>query len=253
MAKRKPLIDSEFPWAVTLRDWNWRHSYTGSVSEWRDLLQRANQCDPEAEWEVADRYADGCKDQNGRRVVKRSRTKAVMWFRRAAEHGSSAAQNTLGVILGNGDGIRKDIDQALSWLRRAFRSGDSCASQNIAITYRQIGDLRSAVRWLRKSADAGDGDALVQLGIHYCWGKGVRKNPKVAIRCFRAAKNSKNICEAGKDDAFFFLGIAYSEGKGVTASIKNARKFFERANIDNDHRPAKEMLRRLSASITQTL
>ena len=245
MAESKPLIDPESPWKVTLRDWNWPYSYTGSASEWQDLLARAKRGNPEAEWEVADRYADGSKDQTGKVVVKRSRTKAAMWFRRAAKHGSVAAQNALGVLLGDGDWVKKDIDEALTWLRRAFSSGDSCASQNIAITYRQVGELRGAVRWFQRSADAGDGDALVQLGIHYYWGKGVRRNPKEAIRCFRAATRSNRICEAGKDDAFFFLGIAYSEGKGVTASIKNARKFFERANIDNDHRPAKEMLRRL--------
>jgi TPR repeat protein len=163
-------------------------------------------------------------------------------FRRAAEHGLSAAQNTLGVVLSNGDGVGKNVDEALSWLRKAFRAGDTCAGQNIAITYREIGDLRTAVKWFRKSADAGDGDALIQLGIHYYWGKGVRKNPKAAIRCFRMASKAKFISEGGRDDAFFLLGVAYSEGEGVRTSIPNARRLFKRANVDNDHPAARRML-----------
>lgn len=243
------VIDSESPWRVTLnRDWNWPlYTYKMSASEWRALLARAKQGDPEAEWEVADRYGDGCKNHSGKILVKRSRKKAAQWFRRAAEHGLGPAQNTLGVLLSNGDGVRKDVDEALSWLRRAFRAGDACAAQNIAITYRQIGDLRTAVRWFRKSADAGDGDALIQLGIHYYWGKGVRKNPKAAVRCFRIATKAKHISEGGRDDAFFLLGVAYSEGEGVKTSIASARRLFERANVDNDHPAAHKMLLRLEA------
>jgi len=241
------VIDSESPWKVTLlRDWNWPlYTYKMSASEWRALLGRAKQSDPEAEWEVADRYGDGCKNHSGKILVKRSRKKAAQWFRRAAEHGLGPAQNTLGVLLSNGDGVKKDIGEALSWMRKAFHAGDTCAAQNIAITYRQIGDLRTAVKWFRKSADAGDGDALVQLGIHYYWGKGVRKNPKAAVRYFRVATKAKYISEVGRDDAFFLLGVAYFEGKGVRASVRNAKKLFERANIDNDNPAASKALRQL--------
>lgn len=249
MAKRQSLIDSESPWKVTLRDWNYRlYTYKMSASEWRTLLARAKQSDPEAEWEVADRCGDGCKNHSGKILVKRSRKKAAQWLWRAAQHGLSAAQNNLGVILSNGDGVRKDIDDALWWMRKAFHTGDTCAAQNIALTYRQVGDLRAAVKWFRKSADGGDGDALIQLGIHYYWGKGVRKNLKAAVRCFRVATKAKNISEVGRDSAFFLLGVAYFEGKGVRASVRNAKKLFERANIDNDNPAACKMLGQLEAS-----
>ena len=243
------VIDSESPWKVTLqRDWNWPlYTYKMSASKWQALLARATRGDPEAEWEVADRYGDGCKNHAGKIAVRRSRRKAAQWFRRAAEHGLSAAQNALGVALSNGDGVRKNVNEALSWLKKAFHAGNACAGINIAITYREVGNLRMAFKWFRKSADAGDGDALVQLGIHYYWGKGVRKNPKAGVRCFRRASKAKNICEAGRDDAFFLLGIAYSEGEGVRTSIPSARRLFERANVDNDHPAAREMLLQLEA------
>ena len=251
MAELRPLkihggvIDSESPWKVTLRGWDWSYGYRTSVSEWQSLLAKAKNGDREAEWGVADRYADGCKDKRGKVIVRRSAAKAAQWFRRAAEHGSVLAQNNLGVLLGNGNGVRKNVQEGLQWLRKAFRAGDSCAAGNIAITYRENGDLKAAFKWFRRAAEAGDGDALIQLGIHYYWGKGVRRNSRAAVRCFRTATKVKDISGMGRDDASFFLGIAYHEGRGVQASIPNARKFFKKANIDSDHVAADKMLRKL--------
>ena len=251
MAKRRALnthntvIDSQSPWRVTQRAWNWSYGYKTSISDWQSLLARARNGDREAEWEVGDRYADGCKDERGRITVRRSSAKAAQWFRRAAEHGIDSGQNNLGVLLGNGNGVRKNVEEALLWLKKASRAGNTCAAQNIAITYRENGDLKTAFKWFRRASEAGDGDALIQLGIHYYWGKGIRRNPRAAVRCFRTATRAKNISGAGRDDAFFFLGIAYHEGRGVRASIPNAKKFFERANIDGDHVPADKMLSKL--------
>jgi TPR repeat protein len=249
MIEDQPPIDSNSPWRATQRDWSFpEYSYKMSVSQWQRLLARAKQGDPEAEWRVAECYGDGCENRNGKIIVKRSRRKAAEWLRRAAEHGLAAAQNNLGVLLGDGAGVEKNAKEALLWLRKAFDGGDSCAA-NIAITYRQIGNFRAAVKWFRKAADAGDGEALIQLGIHYYWGKGVRKNTKEAVRCFRRATNAnvKDISGAGREDAFFFLAVAYSEGEGVRTSIPRARKLLLRANVDDDHPAARKMLRQLEA------
>lgn len=188
---------------------------------------------------------DGCKDKRGRIIVRRSAARAAQWFRQAAEHGSSPAQNNLGILLGNGSGVRKNVNEALFWLRKAFHTRDAGAAQNIAITYRENGDVKTAVKWFRKSVDGGDGDAVVQLGIHYYWGKGARKNRKAAVHCFRMATNARFVSEWGKDDAFFFLGIAYYDGRSVRASISTARRRFKRANIDGDHLAAGKMLLQL--------
>ncbi|HEY0702029.1 MAG TPA: tetratricopeptide repeat protein [Candidatus Acidoferrales bacterium] len=240
-----PAVDPKSPWKITLRDWDWSYGYKSSPSAWRRLLARARQGDPEAEWEVAERYADGSKDLRGNILVKRSTARATPWFRRAAEHGSVPAQNTLGVLLSSGKSAGKNVEEALRWFKKAFRAGEQAAAQNIAITYRENGDFKSAVQWLQKAVRAGDGDAYVQLGIHYYWGKGVSSNPKAAVRCFRAAIKAKNISGAGRDDAFFFLGIAYQEGRGVSRSTLNAKKFLKQANVDGDHPPARAMLETL--------
>ncbi|MGH9500061.1 MAG: tetratricopeptide repeat protein [Terriglobales bacterium] len=251
MTRRPPygngaVVDAESPWKLTLRDINWPfYTYKMSASEWHRLLARAKRGDPESEWEVADRYGDGCKDNRGNILLRRSARRAGQWFRRAAEHGQSSAQNNLAVRLSNGDGIAKNVQEAFFWFKKAFRAGNVTAAQNIAVTYREIGNLRVAVRWFKKSAMAGDDDALLQLGIHYYWGKGVRKNSKAAVQCFRKATKAKNISGYGRDDAFFFLGLAYFEGRGVKKSARTARRLFQRANGDDDNAAARTMLRKL--------
>jgi TPR repeat protein len=243
------VIDSRFPWKLPRIDSEFPpYPFRMSVTEWRALVARAKHGDAQAEWEVAGRYEDGCKGKAGKILVRRSVRKATEWLRRAAEHGCAPAQCNLGVLLGDTERADRNPREALVWLKRAFHAGDSCAASNIAITHRQGGNFRKAVHWFRTSVASGDDDALIELGIHYYWGKGVRKNSAAAVRCFRKATRGKNICEAGRDDAFFYLGIAYLEGKGVRASIPTARKLLKRANVDNDHPAALSVLQELTRS-----
>jgi TPR repeat protein len=234
------VIDTEAPWKLKRRNLKKPpYAYTMSPMEWQALLARAKQGDAEAEWEVAGRYEDGCSNGSGEALVRRSSQKTIEWTRRAAEHGLIPAQIALGVLLGKGA-------EALAWTKKAYRAGkDSCAANNIAVTYRENGNLRMAVQWFRRCVALGDDDAQVQLGLHYYWGKGVRKNPEAAVRCFRKATKGKNICEAGRNDAYFYLGFAYFEGNGVKQSFATARRLFQRANVDGDHQAASEMLRLL--------
>lgn len=158
------------------------------------------------------------------------------------DNGSASAQNNLGVLVGNGEGFEKDPVRALVWLKRAFRGGDDCAGHNAAITYREVGNFRRAVLWFRRGARSGDDSARIQLGIHYYWGIGVRRNAVAAIRCFRKAVEGRNLSEADREDARFYLAIAYLEGKGVKASLQSARRLLREANVDNDHPAACRVL-----------
>jgi TPR repeat protein len=107
-----------------------------SVAEWNALLAKAKEGNPEAEWGVAGRFEDGCKDKKGNILVRRSARKFAEWIRRAAEHGCAPAQNTLGVLLGDTAYTGRNPREALLWLEKAFRAGESLAASNIAITHR---------------------------------------------------------------------------------------------------------------------
>jgi len=125
----RSIIDPEAPWKLTLRNTTWG-GYTASASNWRKVLARAKSGDPEAEWDVGERYADGCKDMRGRIVVKRSSKKALEWLRRSAEHGNSSAQNNLANLLSNGNGIRKNVSEAFKWYKKALRTDGSMVANN---------------------------------------------------------------------------------------------------------------------------
>jgi len=49
------------------------------------------------------------------RVTAQDYTKAVKWWRRAAEQGFAEALNNLGMMYGNGDGVPRDSVQAHKW------------------------------------------------------------------------------------------------------------------------------------------
>jgi TPR repeat protein len=191
-------------------------------------------------------YDYGCKNHSGRILVKRSIRKAAAWCRRAAELGSEIGQSLLGTILSAPGATEASRREAVLLYQKAFRGGASHAANNLAITYRESGDMRRAVLWFKKSAASKKDDgAYIQLGIHYYWGKGVRVDFAEAVRCFRKAIKGKRIAEAERDDAFFYLGIAHLEGNGVKPSLVKGRKLLERANIDNDHLAASRLLKRL--------
>jgi len=61
------VIDSRFPWKLPRvgREFS-PYPYRMSVAEWKALLAKAKQGDSEAEWGVAGRFEDGCKDKKGK-------------------------------------------------------------------------------------------------------------------------------------------------------------------------------------------
>jgi hypothetical protein len=218
-----------------------------TATEWNGLFARAEQGNVEAQCYVAAMYAYGCKTHSGKILVRRSARKTFEWTRRSAELGSATSQNQLGSILCASGATGANWREGINWLKKAFRGGDSTAATNLAITYRENGDLRRAVLWFRKAvASKEDDGAYIQLGIHYYWGRGIRTDHVAAVRCFRKAIRGKNMVEASRDDAFFYLGVAYLEGKGVRRSPRMAQKLLQRANIDKDHPAAYRLLNHMS-------
>jgi TPR repeat protein len=135
--------------------------------------------------------------------------------------------------------------EAKTWFMKAYRQADSTAADNLAVMYREDGDFRSAVSWFKKSTALNDESARLQLGIHYYWGIGVRKNYRDAIQLFRETVRAKHIAEIERDDAYCYLAIAHLEGNGVSQSSQAAAKLLKQANRDNDHPAAQLLLRRI--------
>lgn len=55
-----------------------------TAADWNDLLRRAEQDDSEAQLRVAELRFDGCNDESGSVLVKRSPRVGREWLQRAA-------------------------------------------------------------------------------------------------------------------------------------------------------------------------
>jgi TPR repeat protein len=81
---------------------------------------------------------------------------ALECFRKAAELGHAGAQNSLGLMLGAGQGTSKDPEQARSWFMRAANQGLASAQFNLAARCH-----RANMRGLTEDASEGRIQALM--------------------------------------------------------------------------------------------
>jgi TPR repeat protein len=141
-------------------------------------------------------------------------TTTIAAWRKAAEAGSAAAQNTLGLAFQTGRGAPQDYAEALKWYRMAAEQGDPEALTNIGWFY-QNGwgvpqDEPEAFRRYNKAADKDYAPAMTNLASLYEKGKGTPRDFRAARKWYQAA------WEHGADKwAAYRLGQFYENGWGV--------------------------------------
>jgi TPR repeat protein len=125
-------------------------------------------------------------------------------FQVLAEQGDETAFLMLGYIYDTGQGARRNLAKALQWHLRAYKAGGitgALVASNLATICRDFGDSHQEFQWYVRAAKLGDNDSLVEVGIRYLAGKGVKRSPAMAVKHFKAAVKSKDITEAGRDTA----------------------------------------------------
>jgi len=138
---------------------------------------------------------------------------ALKEWRPMAEAGNAAAQNNLGVMYGNGEGVPQDSKEAVKWYRLAAEQGVADAQTSLGLMY-YYGegvpqDYKEAVKWFRLAAEQGDTEAQRNLGLSYAYGQGVPWDNEEAVKWFRLA------AEQGNVHAQNSLGVMYANGLGV--------------------------------------
>lgn len=96
----------------------------------------------------------GCADYE-----RRAFRSALRHFQIASRHGSAEAQVNLGNMYDAGEGTEPNAELAAHFYKLAIRKGVPEAAYNLAVTYRQRGQLRWAKYWLRRASEMGDLDA----------------------------------------------------------------------------------------------
>jgi len=97
-----------------------------------------------------------------------------------AEMGHVIAQNNLGVMYSNGNGVLENDKAAVEWLTLAAEQGYAESQHNLGAMYEYgsgiAKDYKAAVKWYTKAAKQGNAEAQFYLGRAYEFGDGVLMN-----------------------------------------------------------------------------
>lgn len=121
-------------------------------------------------------------------------------FSQAAEQGESWAQNYLGIMYGEGEGVEKDDEKSLYWHKRAgsgHNSRDYYA--NIALQHERMGNRRRAFYWWNKSIASGVKEAGLELAKRLLQ-NGRSDSRKRAIELLKIAADAEKQIEISEND-----------------------------------------------------
>jgi TPR repeat protein len=167
--------------------------------------------------------------QLGRAYHKRNDfNSALIQYREAAHQGYAAAQNNLGAMYFNGQGVPQNYAEALKWYRKAADQGFVVAQFALGFMYLYgqgvPQNYAEALKWYRKAADQGFVVAQSALGVMYSnGGQGFPQNYAEAVKWYRKA------AEQGDAFAQVALGAMYSNGQGVPQNYAEAARWYRKA------------------------
>ncbi len=151
------------------------------------LRTAAGQGNHGAEYEIANRYAEG-------RGVPRNMEEAVRWLDRAARSGFAPAQFRLAGIYEKGEGVRKDLQAARRLYQAAAERGHAKAMHNLAVLHAEgidgKPDYVTASQWFRRAAAHGVADSQFNLAVLYARGIGTEQNLAESFKWFALAANT---------------------------------------------------------------
>jgi len=105
----------------------------------------------------------------------------------AAEAGDEFSQLSLGNFYSDGTGVRKDLEKAAYWYRKAYNNQSrgvrwSTAALNLAINFRNSGNLKAAMSWFERARKLQDGSACLELARIHAARKGGRRKAVILLR-----------------------------------------------------------------------
>ena len=168
----------------------------------------------------------GIMYSNGEGVIQDKAEEARL-YRKAADQGLASAQYNLGLMYSNGEGVIQDKAEAARLYRKAADQGLASAQYNLGLMYDNgegvAQNKAKAVRWYRKAADQGYASAQFNLGFMYEFGQGVAQNKEEAVCWYRKA------ADQGLASAQYNLGHMYDNGEGVSQEKAEAVRWYRKA------------------------
>lgn len=151
-----------------------------------------------------------------------------------AKQGVAEAQNGLGVMYSNGNGVLQDFREAIKWYRLAAAQGYSFAQYNLGEMYEKglsvPQNYVEAIKWYRTAVEQYHPLAQYKLATLYYSGLGVQQNYKTALELLNGAAKQGHVDSQG------LLGWMYQYGEGTPINYKEAIKWYRLAVDQRDAR-----------------
>lgn len=123
-------------------------------------------------------------------------------FMELANLNDPSAMSRVALMYFDGDGVKRDLDQSIAWDKKAVELGCVSSLNNLAITYRMMGDIINAKKYFEKAIDAGDDDAALALAKLYMVSE--LEHDKI-IQLLKLVTSSSNVTDYSKEQALLFL------------------------------------------------
>jgi len=185
------------------------------------FLKAAEAGDATAEYDLSLAYRRG-------EGIPQNQKESLRWLTAAADQNLVPALLELaGFYMRPWDGTSPDIKRAIPYYAKASDLGSSRAQALLGNIF-AIGldgkpEYEQALKWYRKAVEQGQPDAEFGLGVRYALGQGVPIDLEEALRLFTAA------ADQGQAGAQYNLAIMYEEGKGASADQSLAVHYFQLA------------------------
>lgn len=162
-----------------------------------ELLTRAQTGDPEAQFELAARYAEDP-------ATKGKLALAAQWYEKAASQGHAVAEYRLASLYEKGGGVAKDIERAKDLYQRAAEKGNIRAMHNLGVLAAEGSDGKpnytSAALWFGKAAEYGIKDSQYNFAVLLARGLGVTKDLARSYTWFAIVAATGDVDAAQKRD-----------------------------------------------------
>ena len=158
--------------------------------------------------------------------LEKDEKKALRLFKKAANLGNSAAQYNLGMAYACGYyGVTPDKDKALHWLKQSVKGENPSACLQMGLYYyytvKTEAAYKKAFELFTDAYNWGENEAIINIGLCYLQGNGIKENKKEAAKCFKTAAY-----EYKSSLGFYNLGICYENGFGVCQDYKKAIEMY---------------------------
>lgn len=150
---------------------------------------------------------------------------AVRWLTEAANAGNPKANYALALAFEDGLGVQKDKTKAIAYYKAAAENGHVDAQYHYGqfLESQDNSDKQEVFEWYHKAATRNHVEALYRVGLAYETGEGVGKNPAEAIKWYR------NAAGRGQAQAQYRLGLALEIHKSFRKDAGESRHWLQKA------------------------